>query len=341
MDTNTVVSIIVPLSQNSPILRDIIEELDTVIASEFKFYEIIVVDDKHQDNSSESLSDILTRFSRIRYLKLSRNVGRNIVQSAGIDSSIGDFVVTFDPYCDPISMIPALVRECQKSGGIVQGIASNPHRRNFFREMAANYFRKYCKRRLRLDLRKGAEEFRVMSRQAVNAFIQGKEHLKNLRTSTMTLGYSHQFVTYSRIPRAGEIDHRTFKGDLLNAITVAISYSSHPLRFLALVGYIAIITAIATCLVYTTIAISEPIPKFIGYAISMLFGISSLVIFTGITLVGEYVLSIRNNPGTQPLYYVEKECCSSILLEDTVDSSIVKNSVSGHPQIIPGVNPTD
>ena len=341
MDTNTVVSIIVPLSQNSPILRDIIEELDTTVASEFKFYEIIVVDDKHQDNSSESLTDILTRFSRIRYLKLSRNVGRNIVQSAGIDSSIGDFVVTFDPYCDPVPMIPKLVRECQKSGGIVQGVASNPHRRNFLREMAANCFRKYCKRRLRLDLRKGAEEFRVMSRQAVNAFIQGKEHLKNLRTSTMTLGYSHQFVTYSRVPRAGEIDHRTFKGDLLNAITVAISYSSHPLRFLALFGFVLIFAAIAACLAIINFAVTEPDIRSAGYAFSVLFGISSLVIFTGIAFVGEYILSIRKNLGTNPSYYVEKECCSSILLEDTVDSSIVKSSSSIHQAIIPEVDRPD
>jgi hypothetical protein len=335
MDTNTVVSIIVPLSQDSLILRGIIEELDATVASEFKFYEIIIVDDKHQDNSSESLTDILTRFNRIRYLKLSRNVGRNIVQSAGIDSSIGDFVVTFDPYCDPVPMIPKLVRECQKSGGIVQGVASNPHRRNFFREMAANCFRKYCKRRLKLDLRKGAEEFRVMSRQAVNAFIQGKDHLKNLRTSTMTLGYSHQFVTYSRVPRVGEIDHRTFKGDLLSAISVAISYSSHPLRFFALSGFVIISAAIATCLAITTFAITEPVTKSAGYVFSILFGITSLVIFTGIALVGEYVLSIRSNLGTNPLYYVEKERCSSILLEDTVDSSIVKNSISDHPPVIP------
>jgi len=341
MDTNTVVSIIVPLSQDSSILRDVIEELDAAMASEFKFYEIIVVDDKHQDNSSKSLTDILTRFSKIRYLKLSRNVGRNIVQSAGIDSSIGDFVVTFDPYCDPVPMIPTLIRECQKSGGIVQGVALNPHRRNFLREMTANYFRKYCKRRLRLDLRKGAEEFRVISRQAVNALIQGKEHLKNLRTSTMTLGYSHQFVTYSRVPRAGEIDHRTFKGDLVNAITVAISYSSHPLRFFALSGFVVIFAAIAACLAITTFAITEPVTKSAGYAFSMLFGITSLVIFTGIALIGEYVLSIRNNSGTQPLYNVDKECCSSILLEDTVDSSIVKSSSSVHPAIIPGLDRAD
>lgn len=334
MDTNTVVSVIVALSQDSPILRDVIEELDAAMVSEFKFYEIIIVDDKQQDNEPESLTDILTQFHKIRYLKLSRNVGRNIVQSAGIDSSIGDFVVTFDPYCDPVAMIPNLVRKCQKSGGIVQGVASHPHRRNFLREIAANCFRKYCNKRLRVDLRKGAEEFRVMSRQAVNAFIQGKEHLKSLRASTLTLGYSHEFVTYSRSPRAGEIDHRTFKGDLLNAITVAISYSSHPLRFFTIYGYIAIIFAITTCLLFTTFAITDQAIKSLGFAFLMLLGISSLVIFSGISLMGEYILSIRYNLITRPPYYVEKECSSSILLEDTVDSSIVKSSLSIHPPMI-------
>jgi glycosyltransferase involved in cell wall biosynthesis len=332
MDTNTVVSVIVTLSKDSPILGEVIEELDAAMAPEFKFYEIIIVDDKHQENESEYLTDILTRFNRIRYIKLSRNVGRNIVQSAGIDSSIGDFVVTFDPYCDPISMIPTLVHSCQKSGGIIQGIASNPHRRNLLREAAANCFRKYCNKRLRLDLRKGAEEFRVMSRQAVNAFIQGKEQMKNLRTSTMSLGYSHEFVTYSRSPRSGEIDHRTFKGDLLNAITVVFSYSSHPLRLFTLCGHIAIITAILICFLFTTFTIADPAIKSVGYGFLTLLGISSLVIFLGISIVGEYILSIRNNLATRPLYHVEYESCSSIRLEDTVDSSIVKSSLSSEPQ---------
>lgn len=326
MDPNTVVSVIVPLNQDSPILKEVIEELNTAMTAEFKFYEIIIIDDKNQGNLSEPLSEILTRFNRIRYLKLSRQVGRNIVQSAGIDSSIGDFVVTFDPYCDPIGLIPTLVRECQKTGGIIQGVASNPHRRNFLREFAGNCFRNYCIKRLSLDLRKGAEEFRVMSRQAANAFIQGKEHLKNLRTSTLLLGYSHHFVTYSRTPRVGEIDHRTFKGDLINAITIATSHSSHPLRFFMLSGLITIITTILASLVITTFADTDPVPKLIWYVFSILFGTSSLIIFSGIALVGEYMLSIRNNPGAQPLYYVDKEYCSSILLENTVDSSIVKAS---------------
>lgn len=328
MDLHTVVSVIVPLSQESPILNEVIEELDAAMTSEFKFYEIIIIDDKNQGDLSKPLSDILSKFNRIRYLKLSRHVGRGIAQSAGIDSSIGDFVVTFDPYCDPIQLIPKLIRECQKTGGIVQGVASNPHRRNLIREIAGHYFRKYCCKRLGLDLRKGAEEFRVMSRQAVNAYIQGKAHIKDFRTSTLLLGYSHQFITYSRTPRPGEIDHRTFKGDLINAITIATSYSSHPLRFFMFFGFVAIISAVLICLVISTFSVTEPVTRSISYLFSILFGTCSLIIFSGIALVGEYLLFIKINQVSQSMYYVDKEYCSSILLENTVDSSIVKISSS-------------
>jgi len=327
MDKNTVVSVVVPLCQESSVLNDVISELDETMTSEFKFYEIIIVDDMHKDGISKTLSELLSRYNRIRYLKLSRHVGRGIVQSAGIDSSIGDFVVTFDPYCDPISLIPKLVRECQKNGGIVQGIATNPHRRNMLRELAGKFFRNYCFKRLGLDLRKGAEEYKVISRQAANAFIQRKAHHIDFRTSTLLLGYNHQFFTYSRTPREGEIDHRNIKGDFYSAITIALSYSSRPMRLFTFIGLLTITTTligfITIVIFFNNININSLISIYFMFLLFI-----NMTIFVFISIIGEYILSSRLNQGTQPLYYVDKEYCSSIALENTVDTSIVSKSFS-------------
>lgn len=333
MDINTVISVIVPLNQDDLILGDVIEELDSVMSNAYKYYEVIIVDDGSIGQRTAQLSKILQSVNNIRYLRLSRPFGRTIANAAGIESAIGDFVVTFDPYCDPIDDIPRMIAYCQTSEGIVQGLALNPHIRNLIRELGGKWFRRYCKRRLGIDIRKGAEDFRVMSRQAVNALLQIREQRRHPRVLTLLLGYGNKYITYLRKPRKGEIDHRTFKGDFMNAISVIIAYSSHPLRFISLCGLI-IITA--TFFLPFLIALSSYNHIFTVNGlliISIQLCLIPFVLCLMISLVGEYVLAVRSDLKPRPLYFIEKDESSSVVLENTVISSIVKNSTLANNSI--------
>lgn len=327
MDINTVISVIVPLNQDDAILGEVIEELEGVMSQSYRFYEIIIVDDGSNGPKSDQLIRILKEVDKIRYLRLSRSFGRNIANTAGLDSAIGDFVVTFDPYCDPIKEIPAMIAACIIRGGIVQGVALNPHVRNPIRELGGKWFRNYCHKRLGIDLRKGAEDFRVMSRQAVNALLQIREQRRHPRVLTLLLGYGNKFFPYSRIPRKGEIDHRTFKGDFMNAINITIAYSSHPLRLVSLCGIIGIVVNF-TFPTALSLLNHKPADLSTGMLlISIQQCLLLCILCPMIAILGEYILAVRNDLKPRPLYFVESEESSSILLENTVLSSIVKNSV--------------
>ena len=328
MDPNTVVSVIVPLNQDDAILGEVISDLENVMSRAFRFYEIIIVDDGSKCQKTGQLAQILKHVDKIRYLRLSRPFGRSVAISAGIESAIGDFVVTFDPYCDPIDEIPAMISSCQISGGIVQGVASNPHVRNPVRELGGNLFRSYCNKRLGIDLRKGAEDFRVMSRQAVNALLQIREQRRNLRVLTLLLGYRTKFHPYMRKPRKGEIDHRKFKGDFVNAISVSIAYSSHPLRFASLCAVIGIVASFSFPTILALLDHKSANPPTGLLLISIQQCLLLCVLCPMIAIIGEYILAVRNDLRPRPLYFVEKEESSSVLLEDTVLSSIVKDSLA-------------
>ncbi len=335
MDINTVISVIVPLNQDDLILGDIIEELDNVMSHAYKYYEIIIVDDGSIGQRSVQLSKILQSVNKVRYIRLSRPFGRTIANAAGIESAIGDFVVTFDPYCDPIDEIPRMIAYCQNSEGIVQGLASNPHIRNFIRELGGKWFRRYCKRRLAIDIRKGAEDFRVMSRQAVNALLQIREQRRHPRVLTLLLGYGNKYYTYSRKPRKGEIDHRTFKGDFMSAISVTIAYSSHPLHFISLCGFIIIIACFCFPFLIALSSYNHMITVNGLLLISIQLCLVPCVLCLMISLVGEYVIAVRNDLKPRPLYFIEKDESSSVVLENTVMSSIVNNSIPTNNSIQP------
>ena len=172
MDPNTVVSIVVPLEQDASLLEELVVEIDQTIGAAFRFFEIVLVDDGSTDGTQVAIQPLLKKIQRIRYMRLSRSFGRDVALSAGIESAIGDFVVTLDPRTDPIGVIPQMIDFCRKSGGIVHGIAGNPLRRPFAREWFGNVFRNYCSKRLGVDIKRGVSDLRVMSRQAVNALLQ-------------------------------------------------------------------------------------------------------------------------------------------------------------------------
>ena len=171
MNMHTVISVVVPLENDGVIVRGFLEELTEVMRSAFRFYEIILVDDGSVDDTQKVVKSMLKEIQQVRFMRLSRSFGRDAALSAGIESAIGDYVVTIDPASDPVNVIPEMVERCRSNGGIVHGLAENPRERSGIRKIFGSSFRKYCNRRLGVDLRRGAEDFRVMSRQAVNALL--------------------------------------------------------------------------------------------------------------------------------------------------------------------------
>lgn len=196
MDTNTVLSIVVALDQDAPLLEELITKIDREIGNAYRFYEIILIDNGSTDGTSIVIEPLLGRIKRIRYLRLSRKFGQDIALSAGIESAIGDYVVTLNPRTDPIDVVPEMVGLCRKSGGIVHGMAENPDSRSLIREIIGKFFRSYCLKHLGVDIKRGVSDLRVMSRQAVNALLQVGEQSRYLRVLTLTLGYQHEFYPY-------------------------------------------------------------------------------------------------------------------------------------------------
>jgi glycosyltransferase involved in cell wall biosynthesis len=327
MDPNTVVSIVIPLDQDIALVEDLISELDATMSSAFRFFEIILVDDGSTDGTLSAVQPVLKRIQRIRYLRLSRRFGRDVAISAGIESAIGDYVVTLDPRADPISIIPTMIEVCRKSGGIVHGLAQNAPRRSFFRERIGNLFRDYCRKRLGVDLQRGAGDLRVMSRQAVNALLQIREQSRYLRVLTLTLGYHHEFFPYTLQPRPGTDSSQPLRGETATAIDLLAANTRHPLRVVTLAGLLGAFLN----LIYAgyVVAIYFLKPTVAAGWTTLSLQLSGMFFFVCLILavLSEYVGTILGEVRSRPLYFIAQESNSSVLLEDTVQSSIVKESV--------------
>lgn len=327
MDPNTVISIVVPLEQDAGLVESTVLEIDRVVGGNYRFFEIILVDDGSTDDTAGAVKALLGKVRRIRYLRLSRPFGRDVALSAGIESAIGDFVVTLDPRTDPVEIIPTMISACRKSGGIVHGMAENPAPRSALREWAGGLFRNYCRKHIGVDIKRGVSDFRVMSRQAVNALLQVREQSRYLRVLTLTLGYQHEFFPYTLQVRGGRGHTATWRAEAATAIDLLAANTRHPLRMVTLAGLLgAFLNLLYACYVVVVFLLKPTVAA--GWT-TLSLQLSGMFFFVCLILavLSEYVGTILGEVRSRPLYFIAQELNSSVLLEDTVQSSIVKESI--------------
>jgi glycosyltransferase involved in cell wall biosynthesis len=328
MDPNTVISIVVPLENDSSLVNEVVHEIDQVIGNSFRFFEIVLVDDGSTDDTRAVVADVLKTVQRVRYQRLSRAFGRDICLSAGIESAIGDYVVTLNPRTDPVSILPEMIQRCKECGGIVHGIAENPQSRSWIRDAFGNAFRKYCHKHLGVDIKRGVSDLRVMSRQSVNALLQIREQSRYLRVLTLMLGYNHEFFTYRVSNRNGKVQHSGWGSEISTAIDLLTSNTRHPLRLVTCAGmagaFLNLLYALYVVAVYLTMRNVATGWTTTSLQLSGMF----FLVCSILTVMSEYLGTVLHEVRGRPLYFIAEESNSSVLLEDTVRSSIVKESVN-------------
>jgi len=327
MDPNTVISIVVPLDRDGAILEDFVTELDRELSKSHRFWEILLVDDGSTDGTPAVVQPLLKRIERIRYLRLSRSFGREVALSAGIESAIGDYVVTIDPRMDPVAVIAPMIEACRRSGGIVHGVAGNPPARSAPREWAGALFRRYCRKHLGVEIKRGVGDLRAMSRQAVNALLQVREQSRYLRVLTLTLGYQHDFFPYEVVPRPGYPRATAMGREIATAIDLLAANTRHPLRLVTAVGLLGAIVNLLYAAYVVAIFLMKPTVAEGWTTLSLQLSGMFFCLCLILAVLSEYVGSILGEVRSRPLYFISQEANSSVLLEDTVQSSIVKESV--------------
>lgn len=326
IDENTVVSLIAAIENDGDIVEDYLREAIQLMNESYRFYEVILVDDGSSDDTAAKLSRLLEDLPRVRFMKLSRPFGRDAALSAGIDSALGDVVVTMDPRLDPVDLVPEMVAMAKECGGVVHGIHEDVGARGWLRETVGSIFRNYCKKHLGVNMKRGAFEFRAMSRQAVNALMQVKLQNRYLRALTATLGYEQRELKYHGRLRGGGPRREPLLSEIGKGLDLIAAHTKHPLRLVTWGGLTAaglsVGYAIYTIIVYLVKSNVAEGWTTMSLTMSGLF----FIMFVILTVLSEYVGTILNEIRSRPLYFVAEEKNSSVLLEDTVDSSLVGDS---------------
>ena len=320
------VSVVAPVRDEVGHVSNFVKELYALLRTSYANFEIIVVDDGSTDGTDGVLRALLGEVDSLRVLRLSRSFGREATILAGLESSIGDYIVVMLAECDPVELIPTMVERCRRGASGVVGIETNAPRRSWPGRLASIAFHWYCRKQLHLNLYPGSRYFRVFSRSALNAILQIQDRIRNLRHLSGAVGFEADPLPYQTRWRVNRRPRRLSK-DLSEGLSVILSNSKHPLRFITDFGLIAsginLIFVVCSCFraVLRTSTLSDVL------VLSLEQGVLFFLLFIILAVLAEYIGFVLWETRARPSYFISREESSMPHLKVSERRNVVDDSI--------------
>ena len=302
-----VLSIIVPAYNEAGSLSTLYERLVPVLAAVGESWELILVNDGSTDASLDVMQRLRARDGRVAIVNLSRNFGKEIATTSGLDHAAGEAVILLDADLqDPPELIPEMVAAWRNGYDTVYAQRRKRLGETWLKRTTASLFYRAISRAGPVAVPRDTGDFRLMSRRVVSAVRQLRERHRFMKGLFAWVGFPSCAVVYDRAPRhAGHSAWSYWK--LWNLALEGITgFTTAPLRAATYVGLAIGAGAGAYCaeLVVSTLLFGSEVPGYPSLlAVILLLGGAQMVI---LGIIGEYLARVFNEVKDRPLYLVER-----------------------------------
>jgi glycosyltransferase involved in cell wall biosynthesis len=233
-----------------------------------------------------------------------RNFGKDAALCAGLEHARGDAVILMDADGQhPPSLLPKMVHMWRTSGAdIVEAVKSHRGRESLSDKLGALVFYLILNKLSGFDF-KGASDFKLMSRKAVNAWLQMHERTVFFRGMTAWMGFTSTHIPFEVVPRKAGRSTWSLLKRLKLALTGITAFSSFPLQLVTFAG--AMFFVLSLLLAAETLYL-----KVMGRAVSGFTTVILLELIIGsclmmsLGIIGEYLARIYEEVKGRPRYIV-------------------------------------
>lgn len=312
-------SIIVPMYNEEEALDGFFKRVQRVLQTVTPSYEIICVNDGSRDLTLARLRQVAERDERIKVVNLSRNFGKEIALSAGLDHASGDAVIPIDADLqDPPEVIPLMVAKWRAGAKLVLAKRRDRSTDGWLKRLTASGAYWLFSKLTHPQIPQNVGDFRLMDRDVVNAIKRLPERSRFMKGLFAWIGYEAETVEYDREARfAGETKWNYWKlwNFALDGIT---SFSSLPLRVWSYLGFGVSLFAMGYLgfTIAKTMIFGLDVPGYASLLSVILF--FNGVLLVGIGVIGEYLARIFTEVKARPLYIVSE----TIGMEPGVSASV-------------------
>ena len=304
-DPETLISVVVPAYNEENVLEEFHKRTAAVLETTGLAWEIIYVNDGSTDQTLRTMNRIAASCPRVSIVDLSRNFGKEIALTAGLEFSRGDAVVIIDADLqDPPELITEFVRHWRDGYDNVYATRISRGGETAFKKMTARMFYRVIRSVSRVKIPANTGDFRLLSRRTVDSLLKLREHHRFMKGLFAWVGYRSIAVDYHRSPRfAGKTKWNYW--NLWNfALEGITAFSTAPLRLATFAGLGTALWALiyAGVVFYRTLAFGDPARGYPSMMIVILFLGAIQLIFIGV--IGEYLGRMFNETKNRPLYFV-------------------------------------
>jgi glycosyltransferase involved in cell wall biosynthesis len=302
----TTLSVVVPVFNEQEVLPEFHRRLGRVLDTLNLRTQVIYVNDGSTDGTLDAIGQLAEHDARVMLVDLSRNFGKEIALTAGLDHADADAVVVIDADLqDPPELIPELVAAWLDGHDVVYAKRTCRDGESAAKKLTAFLFYRLIQKMSRVRIPEDTGDFRLLSRRAVHAVCQMREQHRFMKGLFAWIGFPQKAVPYRRAPRhAGTTKWNYWK--LWNfALEGITSFSCVPLKVATYVGLASAFGAFGYG-VYTvlrTLVLGNPVPGYPSLLTAVMF-LGGLQLLS-IGVIGEYLARMFDESKQRPLYFLK------------------------------------
>lgn len=305
------ISLVVPCfneEETIPLFFKAVEEVKPLLRG----YEIeyLFVNDGSKDQTLAVLRQLHEKYKKsVHYISFSRNFGKEAALYAGLQSTTGDFVAVMDvDLQDPPEQLVDMLAGIEDEGYDIVGTRrvdrkGEPVIRSFF----SNMFYKVINKMSDTQFLNGVRDFRLMTRQVVDAILQMSEYNRFSKGLFSWVGFSTKYLEYSNVDRVAGETSWSFWGLFKYSLEGIINFSETPL---ALASYTGLFSCFGSIIAIIFIVLRKLI---YGGSVNGWASLISIVLFIGglqlfcLGIVGRYIGNIYLEVKNRPLYIIQEK----------------------------------
>lgn len=265
------------------------------------------VPDSHAKSGDPAPGDPEAR-PKVSYISFSRNFGKEAAMYAGLQASTGDFAVIMDADLQhPPQLVAEMIRIVEETG--CDSCAARRVSRKGepkIRSACARAFYRLMNRYSDIEIVDGAVDFRLMSRQMVQAIVRMPERQRFSKGIFAWVGFDTQWIEFENVKRIAGESKWTLWGLIRYALDGFIDFAASPLKVVGVLGGLTTVCSAIYFLIefFKTVIVGRDTP---GYAstICLILFFGGLIIAI-LSLIGEYIGRMYLETKGRPIY-IEKE----------------------------------
>ncbi len=271
-------------------------------------FELWFIDDGSKDHTVEEIKKLAGRDQRVHFVSFSRNFGKEAALFAGLEKARGDYVACMDADLqDPPGLLPEMFKYLFEGYDMAATRRVNRKGEPLIRSFFARMFYKLMNRISETEIVDGARDFRLMTRQVVDALLSLQEYNRFTKGIFGWVGFRTKWIEFENVERRSGETKWSFWKLFLYSLEGITSFSTAPLAFAAFMGVLFCLLSFGLIIVTIVRKAVFGDPTSGWPSLVCIISLISGVQLFCLGIVGEYLAKTYMEVKKRPIYLVKEE----------------------------------